>query len=92
MCEPGPPTNAAFFAWAQGGDLSGAETRFQESLELFRSVGDAKGEAAALGMLGAVAEHQGNYARAVQFDEASLALYQQQGNTAGVLRFLTRSV
>ena len=82
-----PTYNAAFFAWAQT-DLPGAKARFQESLELFRIVGDAKGEAAALGMLGAVAEHQGDYARAMTLDEASLALNRQQGNTAGVATLL----
>ncbi|MDP9375700.1 MAG: tetratricopeptide repeat protein, partial [Chloroflexota bacterium] len=82
-----PTYNAGLLAWAQG-DLHCAATWFEQSLALFRELEDKKGEATALGMLGAVAEHQEDHAQAVKFNEESLALYRELGNTTGVATML----
>ena len=47
---------------------------------------DQKGGAKALGMLGAVSEHQGRFSRTVKLDEQSLALFRNLGTAAGVAK------
>ncbi len=58
-----------------------ADSSLQESLALFRQIGDLRGVAATLNSLGAMAFSQKEYARAVLLLEESLSVRREQGDT-----------
>ena len=66
------------------GDLADAASLFEESLELFRALGDKAGVAMALSNLGVVAEGEGEYAKAAAFYTESLDLYREVGEKRGI--------
>lgn len=71
--------SAGVLAWAQG-DYPAARAYYEESLALYRSLGDPAGAANALSNLGLLAHEQGDYDTArVQLEE-SLALRRQAGD------------
>ncbi len=71
-------------------------TLSEESLSLYREMGDRKGIADALNVLGLVTDHRGDARRAAALYAESLALYRELGNAWGIatslnnLGFLTR--
>lgn len=65
-------------------DLPGAEAELQKSLEAFRSVGDAWGQAMALVMLGRIAMAGGDTAGALARFEESFQLAGAQGELLGI--------
>ncbi len=74
---------AGNLAWAQG-DLAQATALQQQSLELWRELGDTLGVARSLNNLGLVARDQEEYRHAARLYEESLALHRQAGNTRGI--------
>jgi tetratricopeptide (TPR) repeat protein len=74
---------AGVLAYTQG-DFTAAHAFLQESLALFRELGDTWGIAYALNGLGLVANDQGDYARARALFEESLAMRRELGNTWGI--------
>jgi predicted ATPase len=58
-------------------DYTSAAAAFEESLSLYRELGDRRGVAAALNGLGNVAEFRGDHATADRYYEQSLAIYQE---------------
>jgi predicted ATPase len=73
------------------GDYARAQSLLEQSLPLFREVGDKSGVAGALIIPGQVATFRGEYARAEELLEESLALYREVGDewdVALVLNFL----
>ncbi|KRT76070.1 MAG: hypothetical protein XU14_C0069G0011, partial [Armatimonadetes bacterium CSP1-3] len=74
---------AADFA-ADQHDWPRAKALAAESLTLYREAGDARGEASALRLLGAVARWQSDYAAAAGFYQESLSRYQQVQDIHGV--------
>ncbi|HEU5424109.1 MAG TPA: tetratricopeptide repeat protein, partial [Nitrolancea sp.] len=64
------------------GDDAQATPLFEAALALWREVGDRRGAALALMLLGIVNEDQGKYAAARPFLEEAAALYQAEGETA----------
>src|SRR5205823_12134062 len=70
---------AGLLAYEQS-DLAAAETLFDESLALFRSLNDRQGIALLLAKLGMVARVQCDFARAAHLNEASLALAHELGD------------
>jgi len=65
-----------------------AEERLREALALCRALGDGRGEASALQMLGSVARERGRYGRAEAYHEESLALWRGLGDEHEVARSL----
>ncbi|HEX7103965.1 MAG TPA: tetratricopeptide repeat protein [Nitrolancea sp.] len=61
---------------------------FEESLALFRAVGDTSGIAEVLNMLGEVKRRQGDFADATKLYEESLALWRELGNEQYVAMIL----
>lgn len=85
---------AGLLAWTQG-DSSQATAFLEESLSLFKQLGNKLGCAWALGHLGDVALTQGNFSRAVAVCEASLAIFRKAGkptNGAWILLTLGNAV
>jgi len=74
---------AGILAFAQG-DYERARPLFEDSLALFRELGDTWGVALDLGDLGLVAHDQGDYERGVSFFEESRSLFEQVDDTWGV--------
>jgi len=70
------------------GDHSQARILLEESLALYREVGDTGGIADALYELGTLAWHQDDYGRARALHEESLALYREVGDNVGIARVL----
>ena len=66
------------------GDLTAAAALIEESLGLWRRLGDRLGEARALRGLGIVADLRGDEARALELFEQSLAIARQVGDTLSV--------
>jgi predicted ATPase/transcriptional regulator with XRE-family HTH domain/Tfp pilus assembly protein PilF len=62
------------------GDYAHAESLWQESLTLFRNLGDVTGVAYSFGNLGLVADAQGDYERASASYENALTLFRQLDN------------
>ena len=62
-------------------DDARAESSLQESLALYRQIGDLRGVAAALNSLGAMAFSQKEYERAILLLEQSLSVRREQGDT-----------
>lgn len=65
-----------------------AEERLREALALCRELGDGRGEASALQMLGSVARERGLYAQAEEYHEESLALWRGLGDEHEAARSL----
>ena len=76
---------AAGMAWHQG-DLARAATLAEESIALYRELGDKKGLSRALNILGMAAQHRGYPDRAMAIYEESLALARElrDANRAGL--------
>jgi len=99
---PGTQVPPAVWAKALGGagvlahyqgDYRQAKLLCEESLALFRALGDKRGMAAALNGLGLIARASNNYAEAQALHEESLAILRELGDTWGIaeaLSFLTR--
>jgi len=75
--------NGAGYLTAEQGDLVAALSLQEESLALFRTLGDKRGSAETLAELGATAVAQGDYPRAALLCEESVALYQELGDRRG---------
>ncbi len=65
------------------GELSTANEYHEESLALFRELGDRHGEATSLGNLGLVAFDRGELSTAQEYYEESLALFRELGDRHG---------
>jgi len=73
---------AGQIAWL-GGDYVRASDRHQESLEIWRSLGDDRGVALALTSLGNVSHYQGDYVRAEGLYRQSLEVHRRMHNAFG---------
>jgi predicted ATPase/DNA-binding SARP family transcriptional activator/DNA-binding CsgD family transcriptional regulator len=80
-------TGAGVLAFLQC-EYERATVLLEESLTLYRDLGDRLGIASALQSLGSIARERGRYARAVAFHEESLALQRELGNEEGIARAL----
>ena len=78
---------AGRLAWFQG-ELRRGNLLLEESLALYRDLGDDAGTAFTLLVLGRIAVSQGARKRGVPLVEESLALFCQQGNEWGIARAL----
>jgi len=67
-----------------GGDLDAATALFEESLEIFRSLGEKWSIANTVAQLGIVARHKEDYTKAVALCEESLAMFRALGATWGI--------
>jgi predicted ATPase/class 3 adenylate cyclase len=76
--------NAAGVLAESQGDWDTATCLHQESLELFRQIGDQHGVAWSLNNLGVVAVSQGDYARAQALLEENLAVAEEADDTASI--------
>jgi predicted ATPase/DNA-binding CsgD family transcriptional regulator len=65
-----------------------ARERIEEGLGLYRAVGDGRGVAGAVRLLGSIAREQGRYAQAEAFHAESLALCRERGDDWGVAQSL----
>lgn len=72
-------------AWFQG-EFARVNTLVEESLTLYKDLGDDAGAAYALLVLGRTAVSQGNRERGETLVEESLALFRRQGNPWGIAR------
>ena len=72
------------------GDYEQARTAYEESLAIYRKVGDQKGIADSLGNLGSVASLQGDHVRATTLLEESVALLRRSENERDIARVLTK--
>ena len=75
---------ASAFAMVQG-DYASARPKIEESLEIYRALGDKRGEARSLTGLGTLASYQGDFQAARSFLEQGLALYRELGNLRGAV-------
>ncbi|MFC2092979.1 tetratricopeptide repeat protein, partial [Bacteroidota bacterium] len=75
--------SAGFFANRQG-DYEQAQKFYEESLFLWREIGDKSGIAKSLNSLGNVLQYQGNYEQAIKFIEESLFLRREVGDKSGI--------
>jgi predicted ATPase len=66
------------------GDHGRAAALLEESLTLFRELGDRRGSAQSLTGLGVMATYRGEYGRAAALLEECVALYRELGDTRGV--------
>jgi tetratricopeptide (TPR) repeat protein len=73
-------TAIAVIGYRQGA-LDVAQAAWQESLELYRELGDSTGFARSVGELGSVAVAEGDYERAAELYEESAALFRADGDT-----------
>lgn len=80
-------SGAGVLAFARG-DYARAETLLDQSLPLFREVGDKPGIAGALVIPGQLATFRGEYARAKELLGESLALYRELGDDWDVAQLL----
>jgi|SRR5579871_57973 len=74
---------AGNLAWRQG-DFAAARALYEESLAIYRELGNKSGIAASLGNLGNVAKEQGDYAAARALYEESLAIRRELGDKLGI--------
>jgi tetratricopeptide (TPR) repeat protein len=70
------------------GDYPAAQALFEESLSLYREIGDERGIAYQLNNLGIVARYQRDYARAVMLYQQSLELQRARGDEVGMAAVL----
>jgi predicted ATPase/DNA-binding CsgD family transcriptional regulator len=75
---------AAWLAWSQD-DLDRAQQRGEESLALYRKLGDQPGTASLLELMGAVAWKRNDVATARTFHEESAALFTKLGDRESAL-------
>ena len=75
---------------ADQGDYVRAAALHEESLALWRDLGDSQGIAAALNNGGSVLQQQGDYARASALHEESLALWRDLGDRQGIAKALNQ--
>ena len=80
LARAGALCAAGELAFGQG-DLPQAAELFEESLALYRGLGDDTGVAAALAELGQVARAQGDHARAVELSGEGLRLGRRMGDS-----------
>jgi non-specific serine/threonine protein kinase len=80
---------AGHLAWMQG-DNSAARTQLEESVALWREVGDKQGLAHALRFLSGGVESQGDYDLVRSLAEESVALYREGTDTFGLGMALAR--
>ena len=78
---------AGAMAWAQG-DLTGAGSRLEESVKIFRDLGDNHGITIALDLLGLMAWRQGDYDQATDRSQESLSLSRESGDKRGIAHSL----
>ena len=78
---------AGRLAWFQG-ELRRGNALLEESLALYRDLGDDAGTAFTLLVLGRIAVSQGDRKRGAALAKESLALFRQQGNEWGIARAL----
>ena len=78
---------AGRLAWFQG-ELRRGNLLLEESLALYKDLGDDAGAAFTLLVLGRIAVSQGNRKRGATLVEEGLALFRQQGNEWGIARAL----
>jgi tetratricopeptide (TPR) repeat protein len=71
-------------------DYPAARALHEESLALYREIGDKAGIASCLNNLGNVAREQGNYPAARALYEESLTLYREIGDKRGIAECLAR--
>jgi tetratricopeptide (TPR) repeat protein len=71
------------------GDYAGVKEPIEESLNLWRKLGDKRGLANALSILGDTCLLQANYAAAQTAYEESLALFQEIGDKRGIATMVT---
>jgi tetratricopeptide (TPR) repeat protein len=76
--------HAAGFFTSQQGDYGEARARFEESLDIFRELGDTRGIGWALVDLGYLARYEGDQAAARSRIEESLGLLRRAGDTEGM--------
>jgi predicted ATPase len=79
--------------WAAGEiteNLAEQVALFEESLRLFRALGDLAGIAEVVGDLGGVAQDRGDYALARTYYDEKLALCRERGDQGGEIRSLIR--
>src|SRR5204863_3270702 len=72
-----------FVAWEQG-DYEQALAQYEESLPIYRELGDRRGFANALNNLGLVTWKQREYLSALSFYEESLAIYRDLEDRHGI--------
>jgi len=65
-------------------DYAAARAHFEESLALFKRLGNTEGVANSLNNLGLVARHQGDHGQALANFEHSLALFRELGGRPGI--------
>jgi predicted ATPase len=75
---------------ADQGDYTRARALHEESLTIWRSLGDPSSAAEALNNLGSVVQQQGDYGAARLLHEESLALWRAQGEVRGIARALNQ--
>ena len=78
---------AGRLAWFQG-ELRRGNALLEESLALYRDLGDGAGAAFTLLVLGRIAVSQGDQKRGASLVEKSLASFRRQGNEWGIARAL----
>jgi len=67
-----------------------AAARYEQTLELYRELGDTAGSARVLNTMGSLVVDWKDYARAMALCEESLALYRELGDTHGIIWALMR--
>ena len=88
-----PDALCAKVLWATGElteNLVEQQTLFEESLRLFRALGDAAGIAAVVSDLGSIAQTYGNYSQARAYYDERLALCREHGDYSGEISSLIR--
>jgi len=80
-------TGAGVLAFLQC-EYERARSLLEESLTLYRELGDEMGSASSLQTLGSIAREQGHYAKAMAFHKETLALQRELGNEEGIARAL----
>jgi tetratricopeptide (TPR) repeat protein len=70
------------------GDLAAAKAYYDESLMLYRQVGDAAAAASVMGHIATILLQQGEYAQARELYEASYAIAQELGSKPGLRQTL----
>jgi non-specific serine/threonine protein kinase len=93
---PGPRTAGRATALRGAGELARRQADFdvahalyEESLAIWRDLGDQQGIASSLNDLGNLASHQGNYAAAQALYQESLAIRRELGERVGIASSLT---
>jgi predicted ATPase len=80
-------SGAGVLAVAQD-DFPAAQSSLNESLALYRELGDKEGTAFVLNYLGRIARDEGDFEEGYRLHEESLALYQELGNKPGIAMVL----